>query len=59
MSIIEVLEEKGCITPKEAVEVCNRSTATVRRYLGMLTANGMVVAEGNTNNSIYRVADTV
>ena len=53
--IIKYLEEKGYITPKEAENVCDKSAATVRRYLGILTATGIVVAEGNTNNSIYRV----
>ncbi len=56
LPIIQVLEEKGCVTPKEAENVCDRSAATVRRYLGILTATGIVIAEGNTNNSIYRVA---
>ena len=56
LPIIKILEEKGCVTPKEAVEVCNKSTATVRRYMSILTATGMIVAEGNTNNSIYWVA---
>ena len=55
--IIKYLEEKGCITPKEAENVCDKSAATVRRYLGILTATGIVVAEGNTNNSIYRVKE--
>lgn len=55
--IIKCLEEKGCITPKEAENVCDKSAATVRRYLGILTATGIVVAEGNTNNSIYRVKE--
>ena len=55
MPVIKVLEEKGCVTPKEAEDICNRSAATVRRYLGILTATGIVVAEGNTNNTIYRV----
>lgn len=53
--IIKYLEEKGYITPKEAENVCDKSAATVRRYLGIHTATGIVVAEGNTNNSIYRV----
>lgn len=35
--------------------ICDRSPATVRRYLGILTATGVVAAEGNTNNSIYKV----
>lgn len=55
--IIKYLEEKGCITPKEAENICDKSAATVRRYLGILTATGIVVAEGNTNNSIYRVKE--
>ena len=55
--IIKYLEEKGCITPKEAENVCDKSAATVRRYLGILTATGIVVAEGNTNNRIYRVKE--
>lgn len=59
LPIIEILEEKGCVTPKEAVEVCNKSTAMVRRYLSMLTSTGMIVADGDTNNSIYRVAGTM
>ena len=57
MPIIKVLEEKGSVTPKEAEGICDRSSATVRRYLGILTSTGIVVAEGNTNNSIYRVAE--
>lgn len=59
LPIIEILEEKGCVTPKEAVEACNKSTATVRRYMSILNATGMVVSEGKTNNSIYRVAGTM
>ena len=55
--IINHLEENGSITPKEAENICDKSAATVRRYLGMLTATGIVVAEGNTNNSIYRVKE--
>lgn len=55
--IVKALEEKGCITPKEAEGICDKSSATVRRYLGILTATGAVVAEGNTNNSIYKVVE--
>ena len=57
LPIIKILEEKGSITPKEAEEVCGRSAATVRRYLGLLTTTEIVIPEGNTNNSIYRVAE--
>lgn len=57
LPIIKVLEDNGCITPKEAENVCDRSVATVRRYLSILTATGIVVADGKTNNIIYRVCD--
>ena len=57
LPIIEHLEEKGSITPKEAESVCGKAPATVRRYLGILTSTGIVVAEGNTNNSIYKVVN--
>ena len=53
--IIKYLEGKGYVTPKEAEGICDKSAATVRRYLRILTATGIVVVEGNTNNSIYRV----
>lgn len=53
--IIKILEEEGSITPKKAENICKKSSATVRRYLAMLTSTGMVVMEGNTNNCIYRV----
>lgn len=55
--IIKYLEEKGYVTPKEAENICGKSAATVRRYLGILTDTGIVVTEGNTNNIIYRVRE--
>ena len=55
--IIKHLEENGSVTPKEAENICDKSVATARRYFGILTAIGIVVAEGNTNNSIYRVKE--
>ena len=57
LPIIEILEENGIVTPKEAESACGKSSATVRRYLGLLTATGIVVAEGSTNNTVYRVVD--
>lgn len=54
LPIIEALEEHGTVTPKEAERVCGKSPATIRRYLGLLTATGLVVAEGSTNNSVYK-----
>ena len=56
--ILKVLEEKGYITPKEAQKVCDKSAATVRRYLSILTDANMVISEGNTNNTIYKVTDS-
>ena len=57
LPILNVLEKKGSITPKEASLVCNKSSPTVRRYLNILIETGVVLAEGNTNNIIYRVVD--
>ena len=57
LPIVKILEEKKTITPKEAEVVCNKSTATTRRYLSILKDTDLVVAEGNTNNSVYRVID--
>ena len=53
--IIEVLEEKGEITPKEAEKVSGKSAATVRRYLNLLAETSYIVVEGKTNNIVYRV----
>lgn len=53
--IVHVLEEKGCITPKEAEQATGRSTRTVLRYLTMLVDNSIVYREGETNQSIYKV----
>lgn len=57
LPIIKILEENGIVTPKEAESACGKSSATVRRYLGLLTAAGIVATEGSTNNTVYRVAD--
>ena len=53
--IVKMLEEKGCITPKEAESVCGKSPATVRRYLNLLAGTGFVALEGNTNNTVYKI----
>lgn len=53
--LIAYLEEFGEITPKEAEGVCDKSSATVRRYLKMLTETGYIESQGSTNNSIYKV----
>ena len=54
--IINFLDEKEKITPKEAEKICGKSAATVRRYLKMLVETGYVEEEGSTNNSIYKIS---
>ena len=54
LPIIEILEEKGMVTPKEAENACDKSPATVRRYLRLLTTTDIVISEGSTNNIIYK-----
>lgn len=54
--LIKFIEEKGEITPKEAEAVSGKSAATVRRYLKILVGTGYVVAEGKTNNSVYKIS---
>lgn len=55
LPILAILEKKGVITPKEAVDACDRSPATVRRYLGALVDLGVIVVEGSTNKTVYKV----
>ena len=55
--IIVYIEENGKITPKEAEEICGKSSATVRRYLKMLAQTGYIEAEGSTNNTVYKIID--
>lgn len=54
LPIIKLLEEEEYITPKEAIKVCGKSAATVRRYFGLLVDTGYVVSEGSTNNVVYK-----
>lgn len=53
--ILAYIEEKGVIMPKEAENICGKSSATVRRYLKMLVETGYIEAEGSTNNSTYKI----
>lgn len=55
--LIKFIEEKSEITPKEAEAVSGKSAATVRRYLKILVGTGYVEAEGNTNNSVYKISE--
>lgn len=53
VSIVEVIDAQGNITPAEAKRICGKSETTTWRYLNMLTDTGYVVSEGNTNNVLY------
>ena len=55
-TIVSFMEKHGEITPKEAEAVTGKSAATVRRYFKMLTGTRYIVAEGSTNNIVYRIA---
>ena len=55
-AIVSFMEEHGEITPKEAEAVTGKSAATVRRYFKMLTGTRYIVAEGSTNNIVYRIS---
>ena len=57
LPIIQILEKQLYITPREAMDASGKSSATTRRYLNILTATGKVVAEGSTNNIVYRIAE--
>ena len=55
-TIVSFMEKHGEITPKETEAVTGKSAATVRRYFKMLTDTGYIVAEGSTNNIVYRIS---
>ncbi len=55
-AIVSFMEKHGEITPKEAETVTGKSAATVRRYFKLLTGTRYIVAEGNTNNIVYRIS---
>ena len=55
--IIKILQTERKITPKEAIDACGKSAATIRRYFNILIKTGYVVCEGSTNNVIYKVKD--
>ena len=54
--IVNYMEEHGEITPKEAETITGKSAATVRRHFKMLIDRGYIMAEGNTNNIVYRIS---
>ena len=55
-TIVNFMEEHGEITPKEAETITGKSAATVRRYFKILVDTRYIVAEGSTNNIVYRIS---
>ena len=55
-AIVNFMEEHGEITPKEAETITGKSAATVRRYFKILVDTRYIVAEGSTNNIVYRIS---
>ena len=54
LSIVELIDTQGTVTPSEAKAACGKSDTTTWRYLGLLVNTGLVVPDGETNNKIYR-----
>ncbi|MCC8050126.1 MAG: putative DNA binding domain-containing protein [Clostridiales bacterium] len=54
VSIIEIIDRDGEITPMKAKEVCGKSETTTWRYLQLLVSTGFIVKTGNTNNLVYK-----
>lgn len=55
LPIIEELEKKESVSPKEAMELVGKSASTVRRYFTLLTETGMVISEGDANKTRYKI----
>ena len=55
-TIVNYMEEHGEITPKEAEAITGKSAATVRRYFKILADTRYIMAEGSTNNIVYRIS---
>lgn len=56
LTIAELIDTQGSVTPSEAKAVCGKSDTTTWRYLGLLVDTRFVISEGETNNKIYRRA---
>ncbi len=54
VSIIEIIDRDGEITPMKAKDACGKSETTTWRYLQLLMSTGFVVKTGNTNNLVYK-----
>ena len=55
VDVISVLEVKREISVQEVMEITRKSRTTAWRYMKTLVELGVVEAEGNTNNMIYRM----
>jgi len=53
LPIIDYLEANDSITPKEAEALVNKSSATVRRYLGLLISAKVLGSKRSTTNITY------
>ncbi len=53
--VIRELEKRDKITIQEVMAITTKSRITAWRYMQILVDLGVIVAEGNTNNMIYRV----
>ena len=53
------MDEYGEITPKEAENITRKSAVIVRRYFKMFADTSYIVAEGNTNNILYRISENL
>ncbi len=57
VDVIRVLEVKREISVQEVMEITQKSRTTAWRYMKTLVELGVVEAEGNTNNMIYKRGD--
>ncbi|MDR3296394.1 MAG: hypothetical protein LBT26_11320 [Clostridiales Family XIII bacterium] len=53
--ILDFLESRNSITPKEARDLIGKSAATARRYLTLLCEHGFLEPAGNTSAATYRL----
>jgi len=53
-NILDYLKTHENITPNDARRLAGKSTATTRRYLALLCAQGLLVSTGSTSAKTYR-----
>lgn len=51
--IVEYMQSKEIITPREAEDIIGKSPATTRRYMKILLDTGVIETKGKTNNLTY------